>query len=426
MGGNLGNIGNSVISNNIEVVEGTENVISVGNGGGYKTQLYGNLSGAGSLKVDENKQNSAGLEMYGDNSSFSGTFTVYNYYANAQRSNTRFHKAASSALASWTLRGNSRDNIFRESNHTYYFGALNGDVYEGSTYSGIILEVGARNEDCKFSGCLSRSDDSGHKNYGTKVRKVGTAKLTIDTINTGTVEINGGTLAFKQASALPHKNDYGDYWIQFGGGTLESTGLDVSALVQKSSGAISIDVGAEMSDTWATALDASNVGGLNKKGAGTLTLAAVPQYTGYTRVEAGKLIVPTDTELAWDISSPVTPADALEGAKLTAYGMGTVTDTWVYGVNSWNDVDNIVDLANLKTIDLTSVTKIAKGQSFVIMKAKAFYFNDKPMTKAQREAITVLLNDNVKDFAAARGYALRIQGQNLVYGPKTGFAIIVR
>jgi autotransporter-associated beta strand protein len=44
-------------------------------------------------------------------------------------------------------------------------------------------------------------------------------------------------------------------------------------------------------------LAASNVGGLTKLGAGTLTLSAAPLYTGWTTVKAGKLIVPAGTAL---------------------------------------------------------------------------------------------------------------------------------
>ena len=44
--------------------------------------------------------------------------------------------------------------------------------------------------------------------------------------------------------------------------------------------------------TWATALDASNVGGLVKKGEGTLILSAKPAYTGTTYLECGTLKMP--------------------------------------------------------------------------------------------------------------------------------------
>ena len=55
-GGLIGNVSgkHGVISNNIEVVEGTTNDILVGNGGGYQISFYGNLSGSGNLRIDEN------------------------------------------------------------------------------------------------------------------------------------------------------------------------------------------------------------------------------------------------------------------------------------------------------------------------------------------------------------------------------------
>ena len=84
----------------------------------------------------------------------------------------------------------------------------------------------------------------------------------------------------------------------FTGGTVafdSSYIVDISALVKNSTSAISVDVADGQSIEWATAIVASNTGGLTKKGAGTLTLGATPAYTGTTTIEAGKLIVPQGT-----------------------------------------------------------------------------------------------------------------------------------
>ncbi len=362
-GGLLGNVSGKygVISNNIEVVEGTTNDILVGNGGGYQISFYGNLSGSGNLRIDENGQNSAGLNLYSeDNSSFSGVFEVYRTLSSAVRSNTRFFKAgATSAAASWTLRGKENSNIFQESNKTYYFGALNNGIYEGSSYSGIVLEIGARNEDCAFSGCASRFDDATHKNFGTTIRKVGTAKLTIDTTNTGTVEINGGTFAFAQASALPNKNEYGDYWIEFGGGTLEATGVDPSALIIKSRSAVSVFVGAETNETWASAIADSNTGGFAKYGAGTLTLSEKPLYTGITSIMDGKIVFPAQLDATENKEIVLNPLSAgtYENAILTgyAYPAGTVLD----GTEEADDVRNefAIDVAGVAKVDLSAANE---------------------------------------------------------------------
>lgn len=422
-GGLIGNVSgkHGVISNNIEVVEGTTNDILVGNGGGYQISFYGNLSGSGNLRIDENGQNSAGLNLYSeDNSSFSGVFEVYRTLSTAVRSNTRFFKAgATSAAASWKLRGNGNSNIFQESNKTYYFGALNNGIYEGSSYSGIVLEIGARNEDCAFSGSASRYDDSSHRNYGTTIRKVGTAKLTIDTTNTGTVEINGGTFAFAQASALPNRNEYGDYWIEFGGGTLEATGVDPSALIMYSESSIGVFVGTETNETWATALAASNVGGLTKKGEGTLTLSKKPLYTGLTTVEAGKLEVPTGTELSYNACSDT---NLVSGATITNYAYAANTKLVAPATSGSVTYDKPLDISNVKAIDASGVT-LTKGQPYVLASATAVT----GYTKASLAEITLTLPDGA-DAAKWVVKVLDVDGKRaLCVAPKAmPFAIIVR
>ena len=62
-------------------------------------------------------------------------------------------------------------------------------------------------------------------------------------------------------------------------------------MIKNSTGAITVYVDSDQSLTWATALDSSNKGGLIKDGEGTLTLGAVPQYSGSTVVQNGELVV---------------------------------------------------------------------------------------------------------------------------------------
>ena len=431
-GGLLGNpsMSHAVISNNIEIVEGTVNDILVGNGGGCQISFYGNLTGAGSLRIDEAGQNGAGLNFYSeDNSGFSGSVEVYRTLSSAIRSNTRFFSAgATSANATWKLRGNSSANIFLESNKTYYFGALNNGVWEQSSYSGITLEIGSRNEDCSFSGSLSRYDDKDHRNYGTTIRKVGTAKLTIDTTNTGTVEINGGTFVFAKSDALPHANEFGDYWIQFGGGTLETTaGVDPSALIKKSTSPISVSVvDAEANETWASVLESSNEGGLIKKGAGTLTLAKVPVYTGVTTVEAGELVVPEGSRIHWDILS----AGTLTGAQPTSYDyqVGT-TNVYNSAATVPSAGNHTLNLDNLLAIDLTSVTTVEKNSKFVIAAGKAFNVGGKAIGKAGRENIELIWGKDTvfPNGKTAADYTLQVvNGQLVVANKAVGMAIIIR
>jgi autotransporter-associated beta strand protein len=66
---------------------------------------------------------------------------------------------------------------------------------------------------------------------------------------------------------------------------------------------------------WTTALAASNVGGLTKKGEGSLTLAAVPAYTGPTKVEAGALYVVEGGEWTPTLSATVEVNTDREGYR---------------------------------------------------------------------------------------------------------------
>jgi fibronectin-binding autotransporter adhesin len=100
--------------------------------------------------------------------------------------------------------------------------------------------------------------------------------------------------------------------IVFGGGTLQYSAtntVDYSKRILLSTGAISINTNGQ-AVTFASALDSSNVGGLTKSGAGTLTLANSNLYTGATSVMAGKLVVTGSGSLAnTDVS--VTGSDTI-------------------------------------------------------------------------------------------------------------------
>lgn len=115
---------------------------------------------------------------------------------------------------------------------------------------------------------------------------IGTLTLTGSNGYTGATNINGGALALGGANVLAGGGDIG-----FGGGTLQYSAVntaDYSARIKNSTGAIVIDTN-NQSVTFASALAASNVGGLTKTGSGTLFLNAVNAYTGPTAVNAGTL-----------------------------------------------------------------------------------------------------------------------------------------
>lgn len=114
----------------------------------------------------------------------------------------------------------------------------------------------------------------------------GTLTFTGSNPYTGSTAIDGGVLVMGSADALAGGGD-----IEFGGGTLRYTGantLDYSSRFQNSSGPISIDTNGE-TVTFASAIDASNAGGLEKLGLGILYLNAANLFAGPTTVVSGTL-----------------------------------------------------------------------------------------------------------------------------------------
>ena len=114
----------------------------------------------------------------------------------------------------------------------------------------------------------------------------GTSSFSGDNTYTGTTNFNKGVLSLGSTGALGGGGN-----LNFGGGTLQFTAAnttDYSPRILNSTGAISIDTNSQ-NVTFATALSASNTGGLTKLGAGTLTLTGTGSASGMMTVNAGEL-----------------------------------------------------------------------------------------------------------------------------------------
>ncbi|MBQ6328142.1 MAG: autotransporter-associated beta strand repeat-containing protein, partial [Kiritimatiellae bacterium] len=102
-----------------------------------------------------------------------------------------------------------------------------------------------------------------------------------------------------------------------------------------------------------------------KKGAGTLTLTAVPKYTGLTTVEEGTLVVPEGTEVT---VNALYANNVPENATVVGYGYpaGTTIETpTVSGSVTYNAP---LDCSGLVAIDASGI-ELTSGVPYVIAAA---------------------------------------------------------
>lgn len=142
--------GDVTLYNDMEVLPGKRSYLYEGT---YAMALYGRITGSGTLWNDCNTY--AGLQMFGDNSGFTGLFI------NALRSGNnrlRFNVPQSgSANATWNLDANGIDcQSLNFAAGTIHFGALTGRGYFRNNAGGApIMSVGALNTSTWFSGTIN-------------------------------------------------------------------------------------------------------------------------------------------------------------------------------------------------------------------------------------------------------------------------------
>jgi len=160
--------------------------------------LYGRLKGGGIIYHD-GSDNYAALQLYGDNSGFTGTFI-----AKMRSGNHRLAfmtQQSGSGNANWLLDANGNDcQRLLLGNGTLNFGSLSGrGLIRNDATGSVIISIGALNSNTNYSGTLSQAN----ANDKVGVDKVGTGTLIFSGNNTyalATTVQNGTFLLNNNAS----------------------------------------------------------------------------------------------------------------------------------------------------------------------------------------------------------------------------------
>ena len=208
-----------------------------------------------------------------------------------------------------------------------YSGSYTTDLSSRIVGSSAAIAIDTNGQSIAFATGLAASNSGG-------LTKSGCGTLTLSAANgfSGAVTLGGGVLALGNANSLPASGD-----IRFTGGTLQysasNTG-DYSSRIVSSTAAIAIDTNSQ-NVTFASALAASNSGGLVKSGTGILTLSAANAYSGTTTIASGGGYLVLDNAAALGSSSQidVSGGSLAIGSGITT-GAGKTVTVFSNGANS--------------------------------------------------------------------------------------------
>jgi len=255
------NLGGLKGGQNLTLSNTAGNAVALTVGGNNASTVYsGTLGGSGSI----NKTGSGAFTLSGSNT-YTGVTTI---------SSGTLALGSAGALA-------GGGNITFGGGTLQFSGSNTGDYSAKIVNSTGAISLDTNSQSVLFASPLNNSNNSG-------LTKLGAGTLTLSASNTyaGVTTISAGTLALGSAGALAGGGN-----ITFGGGTLQFSGSntgDYSAKIVNSTGAISLDTNSQ-SVLFASPLNNSNIGGLTKLGAGTLTLTGSNSYSGDSVVSSGTL-----------------------------------------------------------------------------------------------------------------------------------------
>ena len=326
--------GTLTILNSVEITAAASSQAQIAMNDYENLYLKGNLTGSGSIRLGADRSR---IYLSGNNTGFNGSFITVT--SPNDRSHVVFANAqATSSSASWTINSGIEKtgtswNIVESYGQTYTFGELKGKFHNDTAAgrSTSKFEVGALNTDFAFTyyGVNNSSNDR----YDS-FRKVGSGKMEITGTYVRHYELADGTVKLMTDASLPVR-DTADAGIRFEGGALqlaEAFTVDPSPKFVFIAGKTAVFDDEGIPRTFDAAIGNSVAANFIKKGAGALTLAAPPTYTGTTKVEDGVLyVINGDYTLTLDSSTAEVTTDKDGYRKFVPASVAISAPTVVWG-----------------------------------------------------------------------------------------------
>lgn len=183
-GGTLQFTGDVALTNDLVAQAATTVAVAISGG---SVDLFGNLSGSGTINANVGGSVYCGARLGGNNSGYSGTITMG---GNSYARHKFYSPNAGSSNAFWTINGADSGSFVGFPNpSTIYLGALGGNANMRGGFAGLTVEIGALNQDSTFSGNFQSA--------ALTLRKIGAGTLTLSgsVAYTGPTEVNGGVLS---------------------------------------------------------------------------------------------------------------------------------------------------------------------------------------------------------------------------------------